>query len=372
MKRPANSFAFWPWSASRLHSAKEWLVLDLGHRTLKALQIAASREGIQSCKCEAVGLERDLSEPLLAERVASLLPPHSESAVALLLPEQMAISQVIDLPASSPEEVARRIDAETVAISGLSENVIVHDYARLDPIGEKRNPFWLTLCQESEILKQADRLQLRERIAEITTSANALIAAHRFQFHQASDRILIDIGATTTVIAIIRAGQGVFAGTVPVGADSFTEAIAREQNCSWEAAEDLKLSEQFLSGANSSAELIRALHSWQRQVESVVSEFDGSGLATHSILLCGGGSLLAGLTEYLKSTHWNASLWPNQGLPEGITPIWIPVFGMALQATGQNRQSISLLPEELQRIQIRQRRLQAVNSLNVFLMCVLL
>ena len=67
----------------------------------------------------------------------------------------------------------------------------------------------------------------QEDLCEVTTTANALIAAYRAVAPLSSRAILVHLGAQTTVVVILLAGQGVFATSFQMGGDFFTRSLAR-------------------------------------------------------------------------------------------------------------------------------------------------
>jgi hypothetical protein len=164
----------------------------------------------------------------------------------------------------------------------------------------------------------------------------------------------VHLGAQSTVIVVLLAGQGAFATSFQIGGDSFTRAIARQQKCAEEAAESLKAKHNFLTGAEASeafaeavdgwvAELKRQLNEWFQQNPALAAE-----VRSFEMIASGCGFEQPGLKQYLKTeADLDFQAWPNANPDEAPAPAagFEIAFGAALQSLG-HAQPISLLPED--------------------------
>src|SRR5215212_7835455 len=129
------------------------LSVDAGGRRLKLL--LASREGrhLRILKQQSIDLQEEglVSPEELKSHVLSVLDAWDRPPLAVVLPQHLSISQVIDLPLAPDEEVAKLIHEESVKLSGVSESRIVYDFVRLETSAKNRQKFWITLCQENDI-----------------------------------------------------------------------------------------------------------------------------------------------------------------------------------------------------------------------------
>jgi len=332
--------------------------LDPGSRCLKLLlaesdfgRLRIQKEELIDLKAEGLVSAEEIKAHLLATLDAWGSPP-----LALVLPQHLSISQIIDAPVAPESEIKKLIEDESVRLSGVSESKIVYDFVRTEAPVKNRQQFWVTLAQEGDIRERILRLGLeQEDLSEVTTTANALIAAYGAVSSGDSRAILVHMGAATTVVVVLLGGQGAFATSFQMGGDFLTRALARARSCSEEEAEALKRATNLLSGPEAIAQFAEAVDGWVEELKRQLKEW----LERHAALegeksgfefvASGGGFQLPGLIAYLK-THagLNVQLWPEVGPPGVAQPAkgFKVAFGAALQALGCSPQSVSLLPED--------------------------
>lgn len=284
----------------------------------------------------------------------SVLDQWGRPPLALVLPQHLSISQVVDLPLAPESEVEKLIQDETIKLSGVSDSRIVYDFVRTETLIANRQQFWVTLCQEGDIRERIQRLGVEnEDLCEITTTANALIAAFRAASPLTSRAVLVHAGAQTTVVVILLAGQGVFATNFQMGGDFFTRAVARERGCAEEKAERLRRDEDLLNGPKADLEMVAVVDGWIAELKRQLNDWfqhNAAGVdpASFEMVASGGVFDQPGLLEYVKR---KAGLvlqpWPKSTQPDTATPTkgFEVAFGTALQALGYSAQPVSLLPE---------------------------
>jgi cell division protein FtsA len=125
--------------------------------------------------------------------------------------------------------------------------------------------------------------------------------------------ILMDVGGGTTDIAVVNEGGVEGTKMFGIGGRAFTHAISRELDIEYPRAETLKLdvNSSKVDGHKKAAidkALSKTLNVWASGVELALSEFDKLDHLPNRILLCGGGSSLDMLMEYLADDEWRKSL----------------------------------------------------------------
>ena len=337
---------------------RQVLAIDGGSRRFKLLLAQSDFGRLRILKQELIDLQAEglVSTEEIKSHLQEFLEQAGRPPLALVLPEHISTSQVIDLPHAPPSEVAKLIAEESIKLSGVSESRIAYDFVPIEWPAANRNQFWVTLCQEGEIRERLVRLGIdHDDLCEVTTTANALIAAYRAACPSSSRGILIHLGAQTTVVVIVLAGQGAYAASFQMGGDFFTRALARQRNISEEQAEALKRKTNLLTGTNASPEFIATVDGWVAELKRQLSEWfqhnPGAAAANpqFALIASGGGFEQPGLLEYLRN---NAALplhrWQKSFEPDGVIADngFELALGTALQALGHVEQPISLLPED--------------------------
>jgi Tfp pilus assembly PilM family ATPase len=337
---------------------RQVLAVDAGSRCIKLLLAESDFGRLRIRKEELIELQAEglVSADEIKAHLQTTLQDWGRPPLALILPQHLSISQVIDLPIAPDSEVAKLIEGETIKLSGVSESRIVYDFVRTETLAQNRQQFWVTFAQEGDIRERILRLGVeQEDLCEVTTTANALIAAYRATCPLSSRAVLVHLGAETTVVVILLAGQGAFATTFQMGGDFFTRALARARNCSEETAESLKCSANLLTGPEANPEFLGAVDGWAAELKRQLNEWfeRNPGVAPEAgsfeLIASGGAFEQPGLLDYLKT---EASLdlqpWPKANQPEAVSPAkrFEVAFGAALQALGYSAQPVSLLPDD--------------------------
>jgi Tfp pilus assembly PilM family ATPase len=334
------------------------LALDAGSRCLKLLLAESDFGRLRILKEELIDLQAEglVSADEMQTHLQASLEAWGHPPLALVLPQHLSISQVIDLPLAPESEVEKLIRDETIKLGGVSESRIVYDFVRTETAAKNRQQFWVTVSQEGDIRERILRLGIeQEDLCEVTTTANALIAAYRATNPLSSRAILLHLGAQTTVVVILLAGQGVFATSFQMGGDFFTRSLARLRHSSEETAESLKRSSNLLTGPDASPEFATVVDGWVAELKRQLNEWfeRNPGVAPEAasfeLVATGGGFDQPGLLDYLKTqAALELKPWPKGKQPEAVLPAkrFEVAFGAALQALGHSAQPVSLLPDD--------------------------
>ena len=362
------------------------LALDAGSRCIKLLLAESDFGRLHILKEEFIDLQAEglVSADEIQAHLQSSLEAWGRPPLALVLPQHVSISQVVDLPLAPESEVEKLIHDETVKLGGASESRIVYDFVRTESAAKNRQQFWVTVSQEGEIRERILRLGIEhEDLCEVTTTATALIAAFRAAIPLSSRAILVHLGAQTTVVVILLAGQGVFATSFQMGSDFFTRSLARLRHCSEEAAESLKRAGDLLAGEDAYPEFAGVVDGWVAELKRQLNDWfeHNPGVAPEAssfeLVASGGGFDQPGLLNYLKAQAGLAlKPWPKGEPPEAAVPAshFEVAFGAAVQALGHSPQPVSLLPDDYRAAWRKRLSLQRLElaSLGLVLLCLLL
>jgi len=362
------------------------LALDAGSRCIKLLLAESDFGRLHILKEELIDLQAEglVSAEEIKAHLQTSLDEWGRPPLALVLPQHLSISQVIDLPLAPESEVEKLIQDETIKLGGVSESRIVYDFVRTETAAKNRQQFWVTLSQEGEIRERILRLGVeQEDLCEITTTANALIAAYRATSPLSSRAILVHLGAQTTVVVVLLAGQGAFATSFQMGGDFFTRSLARLRSSSEETAESLKRANNLLTGPEALPDFAAVVDGWVAELKRQLNEWfeHNPGLApdaaSFELVASGGGFDQPGLLDYLKAqAGLNLRPWPKGSQTDAVLPSkrFEVAFGAALQALGYSAQPVSLLPDDYRvawRKRLNLQRLEMA-SLGLAALCLLI
>jgi Tfp pilus assembly PilM family ATPase len=328
------------------------LAVDAGSRRLKLTLIKCSFGRVQILREESIDLHEEglVTTDELKNHLQDLLEDCGRPPLALTLSQHLSTSQIIEVPLAPESEVRKLIEEETVKLGGVSDSTIVYDFVRVESSSPDRQQFWVTLGKERDIEERVKQLGLEhDDLCEVTTTANALVAAYRAAAPQSADAVLVHVGAQNTLIVALAHAQAVFAASFPVGGDTFTRAIAKARRCPIEEAEAFKRDTNTLTGSQAIPEFAELVDGWvaelKRQINDWLAHRPGAPTDLSAFAMVASGTAFdqPGLLEYLNG-HDGLPLraWPvGAGLPaHGFET----AYGTALQALGLTAQPVSLLP----------------------------
>jgi type IV pilus assembly protein PilM len=190
----------------------------------------------------------------------------------------------------------------------------------------------------------------------VDSEAMALENQYGINYHPTSHELvaLLDIGASTINLNILKNGSTIFANSSLGGGNDFTRAIQQELNVSDEEAEQIKRG-KGLTGINISL-LRKVVQQVSAQIVNQVEYLLNCFIAGHpeegipKILLSGGVSLFQGFSRFLtQQLDWPVSLanplkeiaWhKGRHIPEDLAqlaPLAAVGVGLALRRAGRER-----------------------------------
>lgn len=369
------------------------VVIDPGSRCLKILVVDAAFGRLRIAHRLAVDLgEEDLAPEEVRQHLHAITPELGAHQLAMVLPQDRCMAQMLELPAASVRETRRLVEAEATRLSGLADTAMQHGFTKLKPFGRYKNPHSLTLCKTTDVASRLDCFAPEESpppgddwtatgFCEVTPTAQALFAASGAVPSMPSNAVLVDLGANTTVVGILVEGQGVFATTLATGANRFTEKLALLKPCSPETAEAIKRSQNLFKGEGAVSGLGKVVEEWNQGLKRAISEWIednpelGFSPATLPVYLCGGGARQEGLLEFLNSLGpFRFQSWPalSKTDTEASTAQYWPAYGLAMLAVLRERRALSLLPPEYREQRNRNQLWRRIQTANVVIISTLI
>ncbi len=354
--------------------AQRVIAIDLGGSRIKIVFAEVRWGKLRFLQQRIIDLQAEgLLSPEEANRhIREVVDELGNYPLALAIPQHYSQSHLVELPEVGEKDIRDLVARETINLSGLSESAIVYDFHRLAPWDKHRNPFWVTIARENDVLDQLNRLASLEQArtyVEVTSAANALVAGALASIPTVGWVALLDLGATSTIVAIVKDGQSVFVAAVPIGGESFTNAIATAKKCTFEEAETLKRTQNLLTGPLTEPSFQSVVDVWQRDLEKMLRDwlednYDSNSGQEINFILSGGGSQQPGLLEYLNNrSAFDYHPWPAVESTEGAERggEFAIARGLACQALTNSLLSCSLLPEGHKVVKKQQRILMRCN-----------
>jgi len=287
--------------------------IDIGSKSIKVIELTkeSSRWNLKSSG--AVGYSGASPDKMIDEKefvaLAEILKKTlkqigiTEKEVNISLPEQLAFTRIIKFPLLTDEEIVAAVKWEAEQYIPIPINEAVVQHIVLDRREAE--------AQTSVLLVAAPKIVVEKYVKVIrlagfnpSSAETELTALARSMSPEKGTSILLDLGATSTDMAITRDSKVVFTRSIPVAGEAFTRAVAQSLGVNQSQAEEYKktygLSTEQLEGKVKLAlepifrmvvdEIKKAIHYYQSEEK---------GEAPSSVVISGGASLMPNLISYL-------------------------------------------------------------------------
>jgi hypothetical protein len=360
-----------------------WRVVDIGTRMIKCGYFVVGSDTFNEAGLKTIDIQDEglLSSEEIGTSIARVLDQTEPGPVALLLPDALALSQVIDVPNIGSGREAARLEASIRSITGLSEGRFVHNSFPLKPFSPYRAPYWVTVAREEALNSQFTPLISQGlKIEFATTVGNALMAEFLYRHPQINHACIVDFGATQTTTGCLKDGQPRYLTSLPVGGEILVEALLEATGLTeFERMEKRLFSEDLFDHEVCGPALKKALNRWLSALIRQFSDWDEDSTNTAEaqslpIFLYGGFSIVPGLLKALNEVSDSSYLFKagvNKNGPP-LDAITRPLSGAVLLATRQSQFRSSILPRSLARMRDRQKRLSQVRNGSRVIFCLLL
>ena len=287
--------------------------LDIGSRTIKIVELAKEgnvwrlrASGVIGFQGVAPEKATDASELTALATVIKKLHKEagvSSKEVAIALPESQVFTRTVKFPPLTDQEIASAVkwEAEQYIPIPIAEAIVQHQVIeRRDTTAPPEVVVLLVAAPKSLVEPYTRVVQLAG--LSVVGVETELLALSRSLAPQVQTVLLVDFGARSTDIAIVKNGQLSFTRTIPTAGEAFTRAVAQSLGVELSQAEEYKraygLSGSQLEGKIKGAldpvfrivveEMKKAIHFYQSEEK---------GEAPKSLILSGG---TAGLPEALS------------------------------------------------------------------------
>ena len=256
----------------------------------------------------------------------------SRSAVSAL-PTFSVFSSIINLAGVSKKDIASAVQWEAKKVIPLPLEEIILDWKKIDSatsgVAKANSRILLTGAPRSlvkkyiEIFKQA-QINLLSLETETFALIRSLLGSDK------SAVMLVEVGAATTDISIIKQSLPVLNRSIDIGGLTITKAIGNNLNIGLERAEQFKY-DLGISLVNSQNNVIpktiaEVISPIINEVKYALNLYQGkNNKAVDKIILSGGSALLPNLANYLsKILNLNVIIgdpWERVSYPTDLKPI---------------------------------------------------
>ena len=342
--------------------------LDLGSSCIKLVQLKEGGRGggwklenmgVLPLSPEAIVDGAIMDSGLVVDVIQNLFRENKVkgSEVALSLSGHSVIIKRVSLPTMNEEELAESIQWEAEQYIPFDIQDVNIDYQILQSTSQSTEgnmDVLLVAVKKSKISDYTSVLnQAGKTPAVVDVDVFALQNAYEVNYPPEPDQTLalVNIGASVTNIAILQGTNSVFWRDISIGGNQYTDAIQKELNVSFEAAESLKRGQE---GAGENAEKLQQILKQVSQdvggeVQKTLDFFKATtaGEQVSKIVLSGGSSRIGGLQELLaerfgvpvemfnpfQSIEASSKQFPQERLQE-LAPDMAVAVGLALRKAG--------------------------------------
>ncbi|MBI4130612.1 type IV pilus assembly protein PilM [Candidatus Roizmanbacteria bacterium] len=298
-------------------AAQSVLGIDLGSNAIKIVELVKRGNNLVLSSLGSIptpprGLMSDvpLDEQAVIDVLMKLLKEMKVNSrgVHASLPESAVFTRVIDLPNLTEKELSSSIKWEAEQYIPLPIDKVNIDYAILSRSNEANSMRVLLIAAPLTLIEKYTRIFEAANLDILSLETDAVASSRIIpkSLPEKSNELILNIGAGTSIIGIVKDKSLIFVRTVAAAGESFTRTIADELGFSPSQAEEYKrtygLNRDSLEGKIFTT-LSPSIRQLMEEVKKVIVYFNGQypqeKLTT--ILLSGGSVRMPGLVSYVAS-----------------------------------------------------------------------
>lgn len=290
--------------------------IDIGSKTIKVIELVKSGDSWSLKSSGVVGysgkspdkMTEDSEFSQLAEILKKLIKQIGLTSreINISIPEQLAFSRIIKFPKLSDEEVSAAVKWEAEQYIPIPAKEAVIQHTILDN-SEKSPDVKVLLVAAPKVTVEKYIKLYREAGLTPISAETELLAASRSLSPEKGTALLLDLGVTSTDIAITLDTKLSFTRSIPVAGEALTRAVAQGLGVEAAQAEEYKktygMSATQLEGRVKNAmepvfrmivdEIKKSIHFYQT---------DSKGEVPSSVVVTGGSISMPDVVPYLTSS----------------------------------------------------------------------
>jgi type IV pilus assembly protein PilM len=231
-----------------------YVALDIGSSSIKMVEVEVDKSGyrllnmgIQPIPAMAIQNNMVADQDAVVKAIQNLVKNHGVRAkqVVASVPGRVAIIKKIQLPAQGEQELDANVEFQaSQLIPDTLENVNL-DYQALDYVENSDKIDVVLVAVKKDIINSYTQAikdaELVPAIVDVDYFAMENMFEINYELETSGIVGLIHIGARYTSINVLKHGVSAFTGDLPVGGESFTEALVHALQLSYDQAEALKI-----------------------------------------------------------------------------------------------------------------------------------
>ena len=345
--------------------AKGVVGLDIGSSTLKLIELkprkhgefALQRIGVEPLSPEAIVDGTIMDSSLVVDAIQALNGSTGvkNAQYATSLSGHSVIIKKIQLPAAPPEELDETIQWEAEQYIPFEINDVRLDYVVLgDGDAVDTMDVLLVAVKRDKVNDYVSVISQTGKEPKLV-DVDAFAVQNAYEINYDVDPLkvvaLVNMGAAVTNINILARGQTVFWRDISFGGNQFTEALQRELNLSFEAAEALKRGEpvEHLTPADARPVLDSVSEEMAEELYKTFDFFSATASegSVDEMVLAGGCALTPNLVQVLRDRfgvpcelmnplrriHYKESEF-DSGWLEAVAPMLAVSVGLAIRQVG--------------------------------------
>jgi type IV pilus assembly protein PilM len=303
---------------------KTFVGIDIGTSSVKIVEAGKNGNSVEIVRAhmfpatskalfsEAVSDHEELARQLRTGYKDSGI---STKNVNISLMESHVFTRIIEMPLLSDKELIQALRWEAERYVPLPLDEVNMDFSVLVKKPEKKTMEILLVASAIRFIEKYMKILELAGLTAVNVENEALPLLRVFK-NPGSNRMLVDIGDTSTNIFLIQDSLLSLARPVGIGGSMYTKALISELNLPLSQAEEYKKTYGLTPGAADG----RVLQVLSPLVDSLVSEINQSltyfkerypDQVVNQVIVTGGGSMLPGLLSYISEKLQMETLMGN-------------------------------------------------------------
>ncbi len=300
-----------------LFGAKSPIGLDIGSGFLKVAQIRETRGGYELEEFDTLPLPPELivdgsiiDSLRLADSIKELLRKarvKKKEAVISVSGHSSVIVKIISLPEMTEEELEESIRFEAEQYVPFDINDVNIDFQIIGPRQEPGQMDVILVAVKKDVINEYVSVVKEAGLTPVIVDVDAFALENMYEINYdispTKNVALVDVGASSIKMNIIKGGTPSFTRDSPVGSNLHTEALQREFHIPYEVAERLKRGEpvENITEEDARAVIEAASEEVFNEIGRSLDYFRTSmtGEDVSELILSGGCALMKGFPEML-------------------------------------------------------------------------